>query len=124
MPRYDMPSPSGFEEAARFDREYPLPRNSALYSSRRAAAYPDTPWNLLPEATKPSKDAYKERARENDRVRDRYFHAEAQEKRVVESQDEWQRQYYQAHSKGITPPGHRRLEPIAGELAEAELRSV
>jgi len=124
MSRNSQPQLSGHEEAARFDRENRIPQNPSLYFQRRSERYPDTPRNELPREALPSKEVYKDRQRENTRATDRYKSTRLREEQIVGGYEEDQRQYYKAHSGGIRPSGHRDLEPLAGRLADAELRSV
>jgi len=124
MSRSSQSQLSGYEEAARFDRENRIPQNPALYYKRRGERYPDTPSNELPQEALPSKRIYKDRQTENTRARDRYESTKSREEGIVDGYEEDQRQYYRAHSRGIRPSGHRDLEPLAGTLAGAELRLV
>lgn len=124
MPLNNLASLTGREEAARFDLENRIPENEALYRSRRAQRYPNLPEGQLPAEALESKEVYKQRQRENTSASHRYLNLEQQERQFVAQKDEVQRMYYKTYSDGIIPSGHRRLEPLAGELAEAEFRSV
>lgn len=124
MSRSSQAQLSGYEEAARFDRENRKPDSSSLYDQRRLERYPHTLRYELPQETLPSKEVYKSRQRENDRASNRYTSTRRRELGIVKGYGEDQREYYKAHSDGIRPSGHRDLEPLAGRLAEAEFRSV
>ena len=123
MSRNSQPWQSG-HEADRFDRENALPNDDRIYRIQRAKRYPDTPAGELPRETLDLKAAYKRRQRDNSRERKNYRRAQAEERRIIDAKQELERDYYRAHSIGILPSGHRRLEPLAGRLGEAELQSV
>lgn len=115
---------NGQQEADRFALENPIPDNAVLYRRRRAERYPDIAPNELPQEARASKDVYKQRQRENDRARANYDRAEKKERALIADYGLDERQYYAAHSAGLLPSGHRTLYPLAGTVANAELRSV
>lgn len=117
--RWDTP------EAVRFDRENPEPQESKDdYKHHRAQRYPGLAEDRLTEAGWTAREAYKRRQTQCDEARGHYTSAKNLEIATVQDKDSVQKMYYEAHSNNILPRGHRRLVRLAGNVGEAEFKSV
>ena len=99
-----------------------MPIDDALYRRERERHYPNTKTNFLPKESDADKRMYKEMQDRNTTARDNYFGAEKDAKDYVEGRPELEKDYYKAYSDSVLPSAHRRLEPLAGQLGDAEYR--
>ena len=111
-------------DISRFNSANPIPNDRQLYLRRRRERYPGTGDRDLPAETGDLKQAYDHRKRQNSSDRAAYRSAKSDELEIVASSDHYKREYYKSYSEDILPSGHRRLEPLAGQLGQSALSSV